>query len=269
MFDSLVKYGILFALVVMLVLPGVQILATESEMVPNDTVPDSVQRAVAAEQHGRPNVDPSSLRRGVLRYLDQGFFLEEMGTAGEWWHWIIVDEGDWTVGQLRMVRGAIVNTMAALDDLGLDGQAMLAGYRFRRVNSRYVHDIPGRRAQVNHAEKVVLLADDAFMVYQGFFIYHELGHIIDRASGRALSSGVAERAIERNANPAGPEVVDGYWMRDQARTSPSEAAADAFALWVLVDFSGYDLPSFPTSPNRVDAAAIFFLVELTLDDLDG
>jgi hypothetical protein len=262
MFGSLGKYGILMALMMMLVLPVVA-----SDIQPKFEIQPAVSADSspgATEESGRPPVDKLPLRRGVLRYLDQGFQLEGSGSDGEWWQWIIVDEGDWTIGQLRMVRGALVNTLAALDSVGLDGRAMLSGYRFRRVNSQYVNDIPGRRALVNHGERVILLAEDAFLVNQGFFIYHELGHVVDKATGRALSGMLAERTIERASNPAGPEVAEGFWLRDQARHNSSEAAADAFALWVLVDVSGYDLPSFPTSPASADAAALFFLVEQTL-----
>jgi hypothetical protein len=219
------------------------------------------QRAAAADKGSQPAGEPAALQRGVQRYLDSSFQIEELGEAGNWQNWIITDDGsDWSISQLRMVRAAIQNTVAALESTGQDGYELLAGYRFNRFSGQYLPDGSRRQAEVNHEMQLITLADQAFLNHRGFVIYHELGHVADRQLGRRLTSLFQDQTLRAGAN-GDSQLVDGYWLREQAHTSPSEAAADALAIWVLVDFAGYDMPEFPSMPEMVDAPVLFELVE--------
>lgn len=220
------------------------------------------QRAAAADKSSERSSETTGLQRGVQRYLDHSFQLDDLGEAGTWQNWIIVEDGsDWSISQLRMVRAALQNTIAALDSAGLDGYELLAGYRFNRFSGQYLSDGSRRQAEVNHDSRLITLADQAFLNHRGFVIYHELGHVVDRQLGRRLTSIFQDQTLRPAGTSGDSQLVDGYWLREQARTSPSEAAADAIALWVLVEHAGYDMPEFPSMPEMVDAPVLFELVE--------
>lgn len=224
--------------------------------------------------HKSVNANPGDLealplRRGVARYLEGGFRMDTLGQCGDWQNWIVVDDGsDWTIGKLRMVRSAILHTISALDGVGLDGPALLAGYRFRLANAQFVDDLPGRQAQVDHRLQLITLGDSAFGAHQGFFIYHELGHIVDHRLGRSLTALFEDETLLANVSGNNTGHISGIWMREQAQAKPSEAAADAFALWVLVDQAGYSIPTFPSADVNVDAPVLFTLTEDSLGALD-
>ncbi len=192
------------------------------------------------------------------------------GEVGDLEQWIVIDDSgedagsQWTNTELRIVHNAIRDTIAALDSAGLDGHQLLAGYRFQRAAGRYLAEGIQRQAQVNHEPELITLAGNSFISAQGFVIYHELGHVVDRRLGRRLSSIFQAQALQPARTDGLVELEDGYWMREQAHDSASEAAADAFALWVMVEQEGRPMPSFPTMPETVDPPLIFELVRMGL-----
>lgn len=208
---------------------------------------------------------PADPRRSARTQQDAGYQLQWPGEVGDLEEWVVVDAGShWTSTELRIVHNAIRDTIAALDSAGLDGHGLLAGYRFARFDDRFLEEGIRRLAVVNHESRLIILADRAMIAHQGFYIYHELGHVVDQRLGRRLSAVFEEWALR----PAGPdgsvELRDGYWMREQAHDSPSEAAADAFALWVSVEMADDRMPDFPTKPDTVNPSLIFELVRAGL-----
>jgi hypothetical protein len=203
----------------------------------------------------------TGLQGHASRPSNSDYQLTWPGEAGDLQEWIVVEDGSqWTNTELRIVHNAIQDTIAALDSVGVDGHQVLAGYRFARHNNRFLADGFRRHAQVNHEPRLITLADRAFLASHGFFIYHELGHAVDRQLGRRLSSIFQEQALQPTHTDGMIELADGYWMREQGRDNPAEAAADAFALWVMVEHAGYAMPDFATMPETVDPALILELV---------
>jgi hypothetical protein len=89
--------------------------------------------------------------------------------------WFIVDgESHWSVEERPVVEQILARTWQALGEVGLDGQTLLDGYRFRRVAAEFV---PGRErllAIVDHQTMEITLADSAFERLHGFYIYRLL-----------------------------------------------------------------------------------------------
>jgi len=208
---------------------------------------------------------PAAPPRSARTQQDAGYQLQWPGEVGDLEEWVVVDAGShWTSSELRIVHNAIRDTIAALDSAGLDGHGLLAGYRFARHNDRFLAEGFRRHAVVNHESRLITLADRAFLASGGFFIYHELGHAVDRQSGRRLSLIFRDEALSSAGSDGLVEVADGCWLRDQGHYNVSEAAADAFALWVLVANGGRPMPDFPTKPDTVNPSLIFELVRAGL-----
>ena len=195
----------------------------------------------------------SRLSTGAVLYLETTFCNDGLcGDAG-WARWIIADvDSVWTVEELAMVRGILWNTLGALEALGLDGQTLLDGYRFRRFAGEYVDHKPGRVALIVHSQMEITVSDTAFAEQRGFYIYHEIGHAVDRRLGRQFSDRFHRLA------------TDDYKLRRQAQQDREEATADAFAVWVMVDYVGENEPVFHNTPVTADYDGISQAVAASL-----
>lgn len=167
------------------------------------------------------------------------------------------DESRWSANDRRTVETVLRNTFHALNAVGLDGEAILSGYRFVHDDGEFARDKAGKIAVVNHVEGVIILAAPILQPENVFFIYHELGHIIDHRSGRALNHAFHSHALATGAQSLHEwTTAQGFFLRGQAHIKHTEATADAFALWVWVDFAGHDFPTFHDTPENADPAAI-------------
>lgn len=172
---------------------------------------------------------------------------QETAVERESW-FIFSDTSQWTTAELKMVQETLANTISALDEAGFDGHSLIAGYRFRRYHGQFVDGIDGRIALVRHSSKEVILADTAFMRLWGYYIYHELGHVVDKRMGRELSRQFYTLAAD-DVGDDSQVTPDGYWVNEHARTDREEAAADAFALWVVMHYTENPKPVFWNTPN--------------------
>jgi hypothetical protein len=184
-----------------------------------------------------------------------------------WEDWIINDgESAWKGEELEMVQEVLENSFYALESAGLSGPDILEGYKFRRYDGEYVHDRQGIVALVNHDLKEIILPDVAFNRYEGFSIYHELGHVVDNQLGRELSLNYQQEVSDLAGKSLGQLVIpDGFWLREMARFDREEAAADAFALWVSVGYAGKDRPEFAVMPDDVQYEGIGEALEQALE----
>jgi len=185
---------------------------------------------------------------------NQGWFIED-GTS------------HWTAAEREMVNQVIARTVTALEEGGFDGDQLLAGYRFRRVAGEHVDEELGLVALVNHNDQVINLADSAFLRMGGFYIYHELGHVVDRQLDRELSQ--VFHAQVGGSRAAEWQTADGYWMREHAHQDREEATADAFALWVTSQLEGFRKPIFAGTPLDADYQGIIDAMATALLDVSG
>lgn len=169
---------------------------------------------------------------------------------------IVDDNSTWTDADMAMVSQVISNTLGALSRAGLNGADLIDGYRFRRYTGEYVDGQQGLVGAADHGAQVVVLSDSAFKRLNGFYIYHELGHVVDSRLDRRLSEAFHSQ-IGAESNDAGNwQTKDGFWMRAQTRDDREEATADAFALWVTVYFAGSKTPVFAGMPLDVQVEGI-------------
>ena len=197
----------------------------------------------------------------VIRYLDDEFCRDGLCGPGAWQTWVIVEpDSAWRVEELALLHETLRTTIRALDEVGFDGRALLRGYRFRRQSSAYVD---GLIARVNHDAQVVTLADTAVQQLWGFYLYHELGHIVDRRLHLSLRQHYHTLAGSDTSAPSAP-TADGYWMNDHGRSNQGEAAADAFGLWVVMRHTGKPKPVFAHMPNDTDYEQIATTLETVL-----
>lgn len=167
-------------------------------------------------------------------------------TANVWF--VHTEDSQWQPGEIAMVQKTLETTITALDGAGLDGRALFQGYRFRRYAGEYVHGVEGQIALVRHNSQEIILGDAAFVRLSGYYIYHELGHVVDKRTGRALS--IAFQAqIGGDAHEGTP---DGYWLNDHGREDREEGTADAFALWVVMRYTENLKPVFANMRNDTD-----------------
>jgi hypothetical protein len=200
----------------------------------------------------------------LLGNVGLDLFLEN--EPGGWEDWFIIDgDSNWTEQELEMVQEVLENSFMALASAGLSGSDLFKGYKFRRFDGEYVHDRKGIVALVNHDLKEITLPDVAFSSYEGFTIYHELGHVVDSQLGRELSLNFQQEASALAGKNLGQLVIpDGFWLRELARFDREEAAADAFALWVTVNFAGMDRPEFEGVPEDTQHGGINEAIEQAL-----
>jgi len=182
-------------------------------------------------------------------------------------YWLITDEDShWSVDEVEVLQRALQYTLAALAANGIDGVALLDGYRFRHEAGPYVGDVEGRMGTIDHNVGIIMLSDRAFTVLNGFAIYHELGHAVDNQLNGQLSEGFQRYT-------GGPEIsgdnnqwrtADNYWLRLQGRNDRAEATADAFAVLVMVSYAGVNRPVFAHEPITTDYDGISAAITLAL-----
>ncbi len=200
-------------------------------------------------------------------YLENEFCQDSLCPPGGWQQWIIVDaESAWTAVQLTAVHHALVETFAALAEVGINGRHLLAGYRFRYQPGDRLNGRQESIALARHEVQEIILTDSAFTVQAGFSIYHELGHAVDNRLQRQLTVGFIDLigGGEDYRRENGYLIPDGYWVRTQTRHSPYEATADAFGVWVTTHTSPAAAPIFHTTPPDISYRAISLAVETTL-----
>ncbi|MDX1414803.1 MAG: hypothetical protein R3293_11480 [Candidatus Promineifilaceae bacterium] len=180
--------------------------------------------------------------------------------------WIVEsEESHWSAAELAVVEETLLNTAQALDDAGYDGLSLLSGYHFRRQHQEFVDDIDGRIALVRHQQQEIILADTAFLRLQGYYIYHELGHVVDKRLERKL--GERFHALAGSAVHADSQLTaDGFWLNEHARTDQQEATADAFALWVVLNYTDNYKPVFWNTPYAVSYEMIVETMDRALGE---
>lgn len=203
----------------------------------------------------------------LAHYLDTAFCRESLCAPGDWGAWIILEpSSQWTVEELTQVRNTLLITIKALDEAGFDGQALLSGYRFRRLHGEPADHAPGRIARVHHDAAVIALADEAFLRLWGWYVYHELGHVIDlrldREPQRRFHALIDSRSI-----PGSEETAAGFWLNEHARFDHGESAADAIALWIVMRYTDHPRPVFWLMPNDTDYEKIAGTMEKVLYEI--
>lgn len=197
-------------------------------------------------------------------YLDQEFCRDSLCAPGGWQAWIILEpDSILQEAELEMVRETLLTSIRALDEAGFDGRSLLSGYRFRRYHGEYVDGDPGSIGRLYHETQEVVLADTAFMRLWGFYLYHEIGHIVDRRLGSEPRRRF-HRAIGSTRNDKDQQTADGYWMNDHARSDHGEAAADAIALWIVMRYTDNPRPVYWLMPNDTDYEQIAGQMEAVL-----
>jgi hypothetical protein len=201
---------------------------------------------------------------GPLAITELPTMYSSAGNSMDQPNWFI-EEGNstWTESELEVVGQTLEQTIQALALVGLDGQEILQGYRFRRFHGEYADAVDGRLAIVDHQKAEIVLSDAAFKRHKGFNIYHELGHVVDYRLDRQLSHLFHLRA-GTNQTATDWVTAEGYWLRDHGRYDREEATADAFALWVLAQGPDDFRPVFYGTPVTVDFEAIIWVIEEAL-----
>ena len=186
-------------------------------------------------------------------------------TAEQFKQWIIESEDSyWTVEEKALVYQVLSVSLTALEDAGYDGQELMGGYHFRRQQGEFVDGIDGRIALVRHNKQEIILADTAFLRLQGFYIYHELGHVVDKRLERQPSSRFHE-IVGSKGKTGSQKTADGFWLNEHARLDQGEATADAFALWVVLRYTENYKPVFWHTPATVSYEDIVAALDLALD----
>ena len=202
-------------------------------------------------------------------YLEGPFCSGGLCRSGSWTEWVIVaPDSVWKVEELQVVHTALTTTIGALDEKGLDGRALLGGYRFRRSQGTYLPGTLGQVALVQHDTREIRLSDRALRTQSGFHIYHELGHVVDRRLQQALT-----REFQRLT--LGEEGIDsrktagGFWLDQFARDRPEEATADAFALWIILNHTTGPEPVFWMKPDEANYDTIAAVMDRVLSRITG
>ncbi len=182
-------------------------------------------------------------------------------------YWLISDgDSRWTADEAETLQRVLQDTFGALAANGIDGMVLLAGYRFRHDASRYVDDVEGLMGKIDHNVGEITLSDTAFTVLNGFAIYHEMGHAVDYRLNRQLSEGFHRHigGPEISADGEQWQTADNYWLRQQGRDDREEAAADAFAVLVMVSHAGLERPIFAHQSITTDYDGISAALALAL-----
>jgi len=173
--------------------------------------------------------------------------------------WLIVDETSvWTTEEMGVVEQALRNTFGALEEAHMDGETLLDGYRFRRYDGEFANDKEGKIALANHTDQEIVLSDSIFLPENEFYIYHELGHVVDHRSGRALNDQFHALTLQIEGVTALHDwtTAQGFFLRGQAHVNKLEGTADAFAVWVFVGYVGNPVPQFNHMPENANPKAI-------------
>lgn len=180
--------------------------------------------------------------------------------------WIILTpDQPWAAEELGVISDILTTVIRSLNDQGLDGRALLSNYRFRRQHGEYIVGHEGRIAVVNHEEQVITLADAAFKRLHGFYIIHELGHVVDERTSRQLTSKFHNLA---GTDLDSGQTAEGYWLNLHGRDDLEEAAADAFALWILKEYDPDYKPVFAHTPPSTKYERIQALLTGSLGSIE-
>jgi hypothetical protein len=221
---------------------------------------DSVSAAVPELNKAAPAVLISPKVKSVL---EETFCSSLVCGKSDWQQWVIISsEHPWEAEELRTISEILTAVIEPLNQLGYDGRALLSGYRFQRQHGEYIIGHEGRIAVVNHTAREITLADAAFKRLHGFYIIHELGHIVDRRTGRQLSAAFHSQA---GSNQTTRMTAEGYWLNLAAREDLEEATADAFALWIMGTYDTGYRPVFAYTPLTADYDGIEVAMESSLD----
>ena len=181
--------------------------------------------------------------------------------------WLITDaESLWSAEEVQILQRVLDDTFGALEANGIDGKALINGYRFRHDAHPYVGEVEGLMGKIDHNVEEITLSDKAFTVMHGFAIYHELGHAVDYRLNRQLSEGFhgSTGGSEISKDSKGWQTAENYWLRVQGRDDREEATADAFAVLVMVKYAGLKPPLFARQPVTTDYDGISEAMALSL-----
>lgn len=181
--------------------------------------------------------------------------------------WLITDrESRWTGNETTTLQRVFHDTLNALAFHGIEGMELLNEYRFRHDARPYVDNVEGRMAKIDHDKGEITLSDKAFTVQNSFVIYHELGHAVDYRLNRRLTNGfhLLTAGTDFTGNDGKWQTAENYWLRLQGRDDPEEAAADAFAILVMVNHAGLKPPIFAHQPITTDYDGISAAISLAL-----
>ena len=216
--------------------------------------PDSVSEDVALERalDGR-SYRPFSMKVApapeTLAYLTGAFCGDGLCPGGYWQMWIVEDEtSHWTPEELALVRRGLWAAHRVLADAGLDPATVLGGYRLRRHAGEFY--LPERRyvAAVCHDTQEIILADAVFMRMDMFYLYHELGHVVDHRLNRELTAGLRDALGLEPGDPA----PRGTWIRGTARDVAYELTADAFGIYLGRTYLDMASPAYDSTPAETD-----------------
>jgi len=224
------------------------VTAYQGQISDNTPLTNSINKSVSTQDVGRP-VESA---------------VEEQS------NWFLTDdESQWSDQELATVQQIMDRTWQALESVGIDGESLLAGYRFRRVPAEFVPGEERLLAIVDHQKMEILLADGAFERLHGFYIYHELGHAVDRQLDRATSEiyhRIASEGQQTDEDNSVWQTTTGYWLRYHGRDDREEATADAFAWWVMAQFD-QPMPFFPGTPVETDYGVIAQTMQEALNEI--
>jgi hypothetical protein len=224
----------------------------------------SIQFSVATTAPSPQPSAPSTKPVVVSATTDKAVTVAE---TDEIEYWLISDEeSHWFTDEVEVLQCALQNTFGALTAKGIDGMALLDGYRFRHEADLYVGDVEGQMGTIDHNVGVIRLSDRAFTVLNGFAIYHELGHAVDNRLNRQLSESFHTYTGGPKISEDGKQwqTADNYWLREQGHYDREEATADAFAVWVMVSYAGLNRPVFANQPITTDYDGISAAMALAL-----
>ena len=213
------------------------------------------------KQDPLPADDKPAFSTAETRLITTFFCDGELCPAGDWQRWIIFDpENPWSAKELIQLQKALTQTFIALDEFGIDGPELLAGYRFRRQHGEFLEGRRGFIGVARHRLQEIVLSDSAFVRLNGFYIHHEIAHAVDVRLDRGLSE---QFALISDSGLDG-EVATGFWMNNHAHSDVQEAVADAYALWIHCRYLGESKPVFPNMPGETDTDIIIAFLEVSL-----
>jgi hypothetical protein len=205
------------------------------------------------------NVEPE-----LLDYLSGSFCAGDLCRSESWAEWIILaPDSSWKIADLQQLHTALKDTISALDEAGYDGYNLLSGYRFRHSRGVYLPEELGILARVDHEQQEIVLAEGALRRQWGFYIYHELGHVVDRRLEHALTNEF-QRLTSGGHGVGDRKTADGFWLNKAAREKPGEAAADAFALWTVLNHTNNPQPVLWLKPEDTSYETITGVMDSVL-----
>jgi len=229
----------------------------------NDNVSIEPSENILSKNHQEDNL--SEIPVDVTMTLKNKFNAPQVFGEGGWQEWIIVTtESAWEKDELLIVSEILATVIESLDQQSLDGRVLLSGYRFRRQPGEYINGNEGHFAYVNHTSQEIILADSAFKRLKGFYIIHELGHVVDQRSNRQLTANfhtLAGSDLDQRI------TRDGYWLNPRSQQDLEEATADAFALWIMTTYREGFRPVFGGTPLTANYEEISASLITSLDAL--